>query len=121
MNDFGDQVDVYSNLLNNIGNKQSKYFVDMFKLPEDFLNYYDQLFHNQLNLYYPYLSTKRSTSNWYMNILTEILRLWIANYLSWISIGYGFALIRSKGYRRFVEEATARIINELEREKHQNK
>jgi hypothetical protein len=47
-----------------------------------------------------------------MDILLEILRRSTTSYLNWIYIGYGFASIRTKGYKRLLQEATARIVGE---------
>ena len=117
INDFTQYPDIYSNLLTNIGSSQSEYLQDIFKLQEDVLNYYDQFIQNQFKLFYPYLPGKKSPNSWYMNILLEILRRSTATYLNYIYIGYGFALIRTKGYGRLVEGATARIVGEPRIEK----
>ena len=117
INDFTQYQDIYSNLLTNIGSRQSEYLQDIFKLQEDVLSYYDQFIQNQFKLFYPYLPGKKSPNSWYMNILLEILRRSTTSYLNWIYIGYGFASIRTKGYGRLVEGATARIVGEPRIEK----
>jgi hypothetical protein len=117
INDFTQYQDIYSNLLTNIGSRQSEYLQDIFKLQEDVLNYYDQFIQNQFKLFYPYLPRKKSPNSWYMNIMLEILRRSTATYLNYIYIGYGFALIRTKGYGRLVERATARTVGEPRIEK----
>ena len=117
INDFTQYQDIYSNLLANIGRRQSEYLQDIFKLQEDVLSYYDQFIQNQFKLFYPYLPGKKSPNSWYMNILLKILRRSTATYLNYIYIGYGFALIRTKGYGRLVEGATARIVGEPRIEK----
>ena len=112
INDFTQYQDIYSNLLTNIGSRQSEYLQDIFKLQENVLNYYDQFIQNQFRLFYPYLPGKKSSNSWYMNMLLEIIRRSTATYLNYIYNGYGFALIRTKGYGRLLEGATARIVGE---------
>ena len=96
INDFTQYQDIYSNLLANIGRRQSEYLQDIFKLQEDVLSYYDQFIQNQFKLFYPYLPGKKLPNSWYMNILLEILRRSTATYLNYIYTGYGFALIKPK-------------------------